>query len=207
MLLLTTIVLVWASFKAGRPKQRLTYGMSIINLLNPAPGLRDKIKVTWEEGPPLTHPHVVKVKMVNGGRQDIPSHAFNDREPLEFDLGARVIAPLENGISPVGPRGRQWEVAGTRLKIWPRLIHRGAEPLSFPILVDGNQPSLTLIEPHPMINIKVRRGNPDLPTSPLGLVKAAWADPRGRASVLAEAGAMLSAAATVIVLVLSVKQW
>ncbi|MCG0284576.1 hypothetical protein [Streptomyces sp. PSAA01] len=100
--------------------------MSAIDLLNPAPGLHDKIKV----------------KMVNGGRQDIPSQAFNDREPLEFDLGARVIAPLENGLSPSGPRGQQWEADGTRLKIWPRLIHHGAEPLSFPVLVDGEHPQL-----------------------------------------------------------------
>ncbi len=206
VLLLSTAVLTWVGFKAASPKQRLVYGMSTVTLLNHAPGLRDKIKVTWGEGEPLTHPHVVRVKVVNGGRRDIPSDAFNDREPLEFDLGARVIAPLENGIAPRGPHGQQWETEGTRLKIWPRLIRQGGAPLSFPLLVDGPQPKVTLVEPHPLINIKVRKGNPDLPTSPLGLLKAAWGDPRGRTAVVAQFGAVAAGVATVLTTALAAKR-
>ncbi|MEV0186665.1 hypothetical protein AB0I54_46925 [Streptomyces sp. NPDC050625] len=171
-----TAWVVWTQVRTTGSGQRLVYGMSTVSLLRTVPGGHERIKVIWDEGKePIQHPHVITMKVANRGRRDIANAAFNAADPVEFDLSAQILGPLD------APIGHQWEIEGSKLRLRPTIIHRGpsrwnkwkwvkvdrakssSAVLSITLLVDGRSPELTLTEPHPLIDVDVQKGNPDEP--------------------------------------------
>jgi hypothetical protein len=189
---LVIIVAIWGV----SPRKRLIYGMRTVRVLDPR-AKRDELQVTWE-GRLLGHPaYVIDVKVANRGYLDIGNQMFNGDDPLEFNLGANVFAVLGHSIEPEVAGRPQWGLRGSLLRINPMIIHRD-DVLSFSFLVDGSVPSLTRVDPHPLLDVKVRPGDPDLPRPGLKLLKALWKDPAlgtpslALASMLAVAAAALA---------------
>ena len=123
-------------------------------LLNPAPDApRPGIEVRRGDRL-LADPHAVEVRLVNEGRRDIPSAAFDQRQPLILDVGAPIVEILKIASSP--EREVLVTVQGASVKIGPALIVRRQE-ISLSLLVDGAASRLTCPQP-PLIDIDVRYG-------------------------------------------------
>jgi hypothetical protein len=127
--------------------------------LNAAPGAPPGIEVR-RGGRLLADPYVVQVHLVNEGRRDIPSAAFDQQRPLTLDVGAPILEILKATGSP------ECEVPvtiqGTSVQIGPALIVR-RQRMAFSLLVDGSAPRLTCPLP-PLIDIDVRYGDPPTPS-------------------------------------------
>src|SRR4051794_11545497 len=76
---------IWVGWRAANPKRRLRYGMPVVTpLINAVPGAPPGIEVR-HNGRRLTYPYVVEMRLVNEGRRDIPSAAFDQHRPLTLD--------------------------------------------------------------------------------------------------------------------------
>ena len=150
---LAAVAVVWVTLTAGFPR-RLYFGLRAAAPLLAAPaGIRGDLEPR-HRGTALADPRVVTVELVSRGRKDIPSEAYDDRQPLVLDVGARIVEVLQvtsgPGILPV-PRITP---DGAALKIGPSLIGRRQE-ITINILTDGGQPSLACRSP--LIDVQVRQ--------------------------------------------------
>src|ERR1019366_7292766 len=151
---LAAVAVVWVTLTAGFPRRRLYFGLRAAAPLLAAPaGIRGGLELR-HRGAGLADPRVVTVELVSRGRKDIPSEAYDDRQPLVLDVGARIVEVLQvtsgPGILPV-PRITP---DGAALKIGPGLIGRRQE-ITINILTDGGQPSLACRSP--LIDVQVRQ--------------------------------------------------
>lgn len=148
---------VWVAWRVAYPKRRLLYAMPVATrLLNAERDVRQGLEVRRGDQI-LSDPYVLEVTLVNQGRRDIPSSAFDQGRPLTLDVGVPVLDVLKTTSSP-GHGLPSVTVEGTALKIGPDLISR-RQKISFSLLVDGPDPKLRCPPPHP-IDIDVREGEP-----------------------------------------------
>lgn len=130
----------WSSYIAGR-RPVLTYALNVQSLLPLAPeGVLD---ITYR-GAAVESPSLVQVRIVNQGRRDIPSTAFDGGKPLVLDLGVPIVAVLSHNSHLLGAH----TAAGgnTHIEIGPLLIPRG-HSLSLALLVSGTQLDVTWNNP------------------------------------------------------------
>jgi hypothetical protein len=81
---LGTVVGVWVTFTVGFPRRRLYYWSSARG------GQRGKFDI-----PAGAAPCELVLKLAGRGRKDIPSDAYDDRQPLTLDVGTRIAEILE----------------------------------------------------------------------------------------------------------------
>jgi hypothetical protein len=145
---------VWASFQAGSTKRLLTYALAeSTSLLQPAPEFaRQDLKVLYR-GEVLGEPRILYVRLISRGRQDIERKDFDDGSPLTFDLSARIVAVLGMGIDPSTAAKPELGTDGTKLELWPSLIHK-RQTVTIAVLVNGNAPCLTC--DGRLANVKIR---------------------------------------------------
>ncbi len=168
---LGAVAVVWVTFTVGFPRRRLYYGMPAAARLLTAPaGMRSDLELR-HHGTLLADPRVLTIELVSRGRKDIPSDAFNDRQPLQLDVGAPIVEVLQVTSKP-----------DALLKIGPGLIGKRHE-ITITVLTDGEEPSLTCQSP--LIDVQVRQRIDD--GSPTPQVAAAWA---GATAVVAVAVAV-----------------
>ena len=152
------VVAVVVTWRVAYPKRRLVYGMPVVTrLLNVATGgVRPVLEVRHGDRV-LSDPYVLEVTLINEGRRDIPSDAFDRARPLVLDLGVPIVELLEITTSPghAVPVVEQYE---TGLRIGPDLIAR-RQKLAFSLLVDEPPGKLKCPPPHP-IDIDVRSYEP-----------------------------------------------
>lgn len=84
----------------------------------------------------LADPHVVHFKLVNTGKRDIPSGAFDQAMSLQFDFGVKVIAVLHSSSRPESLISLKTVFSDQVLSIGPSLIPR-ASLVEYVLLVDG----------------------------------------------------------------------
>src|SRR6266567_2498443 len=106
-------------------RQRLRYrAVAVTPLLSAPAGVREDLELL-HQGKPLSDPHVVEVLLVNAGRRDIPSSAFDRQRPLEFWLGAPIVGVLQVRCEPPSSPRPATELAGETLRVGAELIASG----------------------------------------------------------------------------------
>jgi hypothetical protein len=99
----------------------------------------------------------VEIAVLNQGRLDIPTTAFDARKPLRLDVGAPIIEVLATATVPTNRAVPAVHVDGTVLQIGPGLIPK-RPTITLSILVDGPAPRLRCVEPELIdVEVDVRR--------------------------------------------------
>src|SRR5713101_4736271 len=187
---LGAVAVVWVTFTVGFPRRRLYYGMPAAARLLTAPaGMRSDLELR-HHGTLLADPRVLTIELVSRGRKDIPSDAFNDRQPLQLDVGAPIVEVLQVTSKPDALPTPDITPDGTLLKIGPSLIGKRHE-ITITVLTDGEEPSLTCQSP--LIDVQVRQRIDD--RSPMPLLVAAVAAVAAVAGVVATAATATTATA------------
>jgi len=146
---------VWAAFRAANPRQELAFQVnaSVPLLTGHIDRPRDLVEVRVD-GRILRNAQLIELRLVNRGRRDIPTEAFDQKRPLCIDVGAPIVKILNAVHSPHGLRHPRLDVLDNVLTVGPDLFKRGQE-ITVSLLVDG-QPRITVPEP-PFIDIAVRK--------------------------------------------------
>jgi hypothetical protein len=82
---------------------------------------------------------VLTLEIVSRGRKDIPSDAFDDYQPLQLDVGERIVEVLQVTSEPATQPAPQITANGTSLHIGPSLIGKRHE-ITIAVLTDGGCP-------------------------------------------------------------------
>jgi hypothetical protein len=149
----------WITWWTANPKRRLRYWMLAPIRLLDDPALRDLWpSMEISRGRQISaDPHALVVTLVNEGRRDVPSSAFDQGRPVTLDVGVPILDVLKMTTSS-SHAVPAVTVQGTALKIGPDLIAR-RQKNSFWVLVDGPNVTLSCPPPHPIDN-DVRQGEP-----------------------------------------------
>ena len=73
-------------------------------------------------GTRLTDPRALTIELTSRGRKDISNDAFNGGQPLELDVGARIVEVVQVTSEPKALPSPHVAADETRLKIGPSLI-------------------------------------------------------------------------------------
>lgn len=150
---LCAAAVVWVTLRVGFPRRRLYYGLRAVAPLLSAPaGMRSDLELR-RRGKLLEDPYVLTVELVSRGRRDIPNEAYNNGEPLQLDVGSRIVEILQVRSKPETVPVPKIALDGTSLKIGPSLINKRHE-LTINVLTDGGTHSLTCSSP--LIDVQVR---------------------------------------------------
>jgi hypothetical protein len=123
------------------PRQRLYYRAPPPTPLL-APSTRDIPDLEiHHEGQPLTDPYLLEVMLTARGRRDILRSAFDQDQPLVFDLGAGIVKVLQIRCSPTISPAPPVAHEGRTLRVGPALISR-RQTTSIAVLVNGTDPDL-----------------------------------------------------------------
>jgi hypothetical protein len=68
-------------------------------------------------GTPRAEPYVLTIELASRGRKDIPNDAYNDHQPLEFDVGSRIVEILQVISEPKTLPKPEITTDGSRLRI------------------------------------------------------------------------------------------
>jgi hypothetical protein len=79
---------------------------------------------------------VLTIELTGRGRRDIPSAAFDNRQPLQLDAGIRIIKILRVASEPPGRAGLPVVGEGSLLSVGPGLIARRQE-ITITVLAGG----------------------------------------------------------------------
>lgn len=135
------VISIYVIWRQGNPVRSLRYGMSSAALL---PGATQKmpgtLEVTWD-GSVVQDPHVLELTLVSRGRRDIAGEDF-DNQPLQFKVGARILAVLKTSCSPEPMAFHAFSLDGDVFKVGPGLIVR-RQTITFTLLADGPHPVLS----------------------------------------------------------------
>ncbi|MFF3445871.1 hypothetical protein ACFYXJ_01890 [Streptomyces sp. NPDC002667] len=123
---------IWAALRTSHPRWRLTYSTDHDPLVDPLLGGRLEIR---RDGILLTDPHLVRITLVNPGRRDIASSAFDQGRPLHVDLGVPYLEMVGTVSEPSSAQPPPASVDGSRLSIGPGRIGCGTT-ITYLLLVD-----------------------------------------------------------------------
>jgi hypothetical protein len=137
---------VWATIRAAHPKRVFTYELEVSG--GAVRAASNRLAVTFD-GTVVANPHILTIRVGNGGSRDIPSTAFDGGRSARFDVGVPIVAVLTPDPLPA-----EVSLAGTALLIAPCLI-RGREVRSFTLLTDGRCRALEADVP--LVDVRVRR--------------------------------------------------
>jgi hypothetical protein len=131
-----TVVALWLA----NPVRRLECVMSSAPLLQgSAQEMSGSLQITWD-GVELKDPHILEVNLISRGRRDISSEDFD--QPLEFRVGAKILAVLRTASGPKSSTFRAVAFEDDLLKVGPGLIRRH-QSIKFTLLAVGRDPMLS----------------------------------------------------------------
>jgi hypothetical protein len=147
----------WVTWRAANPKRRLWYSMPTVTpLVSRGKELSRELKIIYGDHQ-LESPTTVNIQFISKGRLDIPRSAFDGQQPMQLDVGARIVEVLDVTTSPDRPIP-PLKPDGSKLFIGPALIGR-REKIVISLLVDGD-PNLSRL-PQSLENVDIRRGDPE----------------------------------------------
>ncbi|MEU9735971.1 hypothetical protein [Streptomyces sp. NPDC048002] len=124
------IAAIYWGYRASVPRRRAEYSVEITPLI--AGGVSDVTVYRGDQR--LLRPHTMTLKLNNVGHREFEAAHFNDR-PVEFALGSRIVAKLEESTG-----GHRWvpptDFTGDTLYIRPHVIHKGQQ-ITYKLLLDG----------------------------------------------------------------------
>jgi hypothetical protein len=95
--------------------------------------MKKDLKVIYD-GAAVKNSHFIELQLVNRGRGDIASTAFDQGMPIRFDLGIDIVKLLQITLEPEEPRALKVRADGSVLEIGPGLIH-SHQALSITLLI------------------------------------------------------------------------
>jgi hypothetical protein len=151
---LAAVAGIWVTLSVGFPRRRLYYGLRAAAPLLTAPaGMRSDLQLL-HRGTPLADPHVLTIELISRGRKDISNDAYNGGQPLQLDVGSRIIEILQTTSEPETLVTPQVATSETFLRIGPSLIGKRHQ-ITINVLTDGGQPSLTCRSP--LVDVQIRQ--------------------------------------------------
>jgi hypothetical protein len=151
---LAAVAVVWVTLSVGFPRRRLYYWLRAAAPLLTAPtGMRSDLQLL-HRGTPLADPYVLTIELISRGRKDIPNDAYNGGQPLQLDVGSRIIEILQITSEPETLIPPQVTASETLLRIGPSLIGKHHQ-ITINVLTDGGQPSLTCRSP--LVDVQIRQ--------------------------------------------------
>lgn len=145
-------------------------------------GMRSELELR-HRGNLLADPRALTIELVSRGRRDIPSDAYNDRQPLQLDVGAPIVEVLQVTSQPAALPTPKVLADGTVVNIGPSMIGR-RHAITIAVLTDGGQPSLTCQSP--LIDVQVRQRSDESPKPGIILTIAVALLVLGLAAMVAE---------------------
>jgi len=146
---LGTMVVVWVTVSVGSSRRRLYYWSTA--------------RGSWRrqaEIPAGVAPYELDIKLAGRGRKDIPSDAFDDRNPLTLDVGTRIVKIIGATSVPKTTPTPPIAAAGTSLKIGPGLIGK-RQKITIRIRIDGNRDRRRRLTcQSPLIDVQAKEGSP-----------------------------------------------
>jgi hypothetical protein len=97
------------------------------------------LRIAWD-GKELKDPHILEITLVSRGRRDIAKEDFD--QPLEFRVGAKILAILRSASGPQSSTFRAVSFEDDLLKVGPGLIRRH-QSIKLILLALGPEPVLT----------------------------------------------------------------
>ncbi len=156
---LGTIAIIVVTIWIGRPQRRLLYWMPVsAPLLNAGQDVRGKLTVT-RGNEILSEPQLLEIGLLNQGRLDIPTTAFDREKPLRLDVGEQIVELLDVTTVPANRAVPDVQIDGSTLLIGPSLIPK-RETVVFSLLIDGPEPRLTCVAPE-LIDVDVDERHQD----------------------------------------------
>lgn len=129
-------VVIW---RFGPPRRLLSYSMpvctSLLSTHSRGFGLASSGLEVNYQGQALSDPYVFTLSVDSRSRKDISSADFDQKRPLEFDVGVPIRAIVGDRGSVESPDDVV-SISGSTVKIKPMLIHRG-QVLQLNLLADG----------------------------------------------------------------------
>ncbi|MTE19734.1 hypothetical protein F0L17_11480 [Streptomyces sp. TRM43335] len=126
---------MWATLRASNPKRRITYWMGDTPLLQSHHRLEGGLQVS-RNGRTLADPRLVRIRMTNTSRRDVPSSAFDQSKPIRIGVGRPILESLGTESEPADAAPPQESVVGTELHIGPGRIGRN-QSVTYLVLIDG----------------------------------------------------------------------
>jgi hypothetical protein len=149
--LIAALVALWIQLISSR--RWLSYEIRAATPLVRAPAEVSKdLKIVYD-GTTVKDPYFIELRLVNRGREDISSNAFDQGMPIRFDFGIDIVKLLQITLEPDEPRALKVKADGSAVEIGPGLIHAHQE-LSIALLADGSD--ITLRYSKPLAGVKIR---------------------------------------------------
>ncbi|MGV9454417.1 hypothetical protein [Streptomyces sp. NPDC003635] len=130
------IAAIYWGYRANVPRRRAEYSFEITPLLTG--GVSDVSVYRGREQ--LRNPHTMTLKLNNVGHCEFEAAHFNDR-PVEFALGSRIVAKLDEGTGD-HRRVPPADFTHDTLYVRPHVIHKG-QRITYKLLLDGPDPVVT----------------------------------------------------------------
>jgi hypothetical protein len=147
---------VWIGWRGSNPKRGLRFGAEAIPLLEPMEGARTAIEVRYS-GRAVDDAHLVKLTLINTGRRDIPSTAFDQDAPLRLNTTVPLLEVLDIKTQPATAAPPDVTIDGTELRIGPSRIGR-RQRIHIVALAEGT-PRCSLV--HALVDVAVEEDTPE----------------------------------------------
>jgi hypothetical protein len=138
--LVTGTIATFVAFRLANPVRRLECAMLAAPLLQQsAQEMPGTLQISWN-GTELNNPHILEVNLTSRGRRDIASEDFD--QPLEFRVGAKILAVLRTASGPDSTTFRKVAFEDEILNVGPALIRRH-QSIKITLLAVGHDPELS----------------------------------------------------------------
>lgn len=163
--IISIVATVWVTIRVAFPKRQLLYSIPIVTpMLNAAADMPTDIEVRRGDQV-FKSPRLVYFRLSSKGRRDIPRSAFDDGQPIRFDIGTPIVECLKVETWPRDRVDPSMSIDGSTLLIHPSLMGK-RQTTVFTLLVDGPEPSLGMPE-QTLIDVELKHGTPDSPQANL----------------------------------------
>jgi hypothetical protein len=117
------------------PKLELSVETAITPVLPSGSAMLGRITMAYEDGSPLTDPHIVQIDLHNMGSAAIGKELY-DGDPYVVRFGTKVIDKVDETNNLPDRTTPDTRVSDSELWIGPGTIHQG-QKLTYSVLIDG----------------------------------------------------------------------
>jgi hypothetical protein len=138
---------------------------AVTPLVSAPEGMRGDLELR-HRGRLLADPRALTIELSSRGRKDIANDAYNDGQPLQFNVGSPIVEILDLKSEPATLPVPRIAVGENCIYIGPSLIGR-KHRITITILTDGGEPRLDCRSP--LIDVRVREKKEEMTFGDAGL--------------------------------------
>jgi hypothetical protein len=164
---------IWISIYAAGPKRQLVYQVDSVSVdyritkddrievefagnamgLATFPNFVKTVLKDLQDGNPKDV-RLIRIRIANRGRHDIPSDAFDKNRPLRIDIGLPILDIVEEESSPNRVAHPRVGAEGTTVTMAPELIKK-RQIITVVMVAEGGRPIITIDSP--LVDTNVRQ--------------------------------------------------